>query len=572
MNFSQLEDGAAINVSPSVLVDFKFGNKRRNRPSKDYDQIKASIEAQGILQNLVTRPHPEDDTKLELLAGYGRKDIAIDLALVEVPVKVLMVDDREAYLIHMAENSHRTDLSTVDLAMAAQEYNTMFAGDREAVAKEINKPLKQVNELLELMKCSEKVLKAVEDGNNKFSFAHALALAPFSHKAQEKLLDIVLTQGWTVKELKLQLGSKQTPIKSAKFDTAECNACPHNTYHQMGLLDDVSTEAKCSKISCFREKTQEWVNGLKATAEERFGKVLFLSESAQKDRNTVTVEQVGEEQFTNGCSSCEKRVVIMSDAAGSEGEISESQCIDKICFGKCSATIGKATEEAMSDPTVVAIAKKDPEKAKKLAKSKAVKTSKGQEVGSMSNVAEDAHKELLRQAAAGFFANDKMLSGAMMLAATAQATGFKGNAKHKLKSGFDDLILDAYLNMDMPTMQGLMLEAISHGLKNSERMNHSSSVSLLLNLLKAKGAETAKRVAVDAWKPTEQTLKHYTTPQLIQLAKDAKLDEAMNAKEKGSFAKLTKGKKADLAQGIIEADHDYSEFAPSWYLAHVKPK
>ena len=89
MNFSQLEDGAAINVSPSVLVDFKFGNKRRNRPSKDYDQIKASIEAQGILQNLVTRPHPEDDTKLELLAGYGRKDIAIDLALVEVPVKVL---------------------------------------------------------------------------------------------------------------------------------------------------------------------------------------------------------------------------------------------------------------------------------------------------------------------------------------------------------------------------------------------------------------------------------------------------------------------------------------------------
>ena len=83
MNFSQLEDGAAINVSPSVLVDFKFGNKRRNRPSKDYDQIKASIEAQGILQNLVTRPHPEDDTKLELLAGYGRKDIAIDLALVE---------------------------------------------------------------------------------------------------------------------------------------------------------------------------------------------------------------------------------------------------------------------------------------------------------------------------------------------------------------------------------------------------------------------------------------------------------------------------------------------------------
>jgi hypothetical protein len=165
-----------------------------------------------------------------------------------------------------------------------------------------------------------------------------------------------------------------------------------------------------------------------------------------------------------------------------------------------------------------------------------------------------------------------MLSGAMMLAATAQATGFKGNAKHKLKSGFDDLILDAYLNMDMPTMQGLMLEAIAHGLKNSERMNHSSSVSLLLNLLKAKGAEAAKRVAVDAWKPTEQTLKHYTTPQLIQLAKDAKLDEAMNAKEKGSFAKLTKGKKADLAQGIIEADHDYSEFAPSWYLAHVKPK
>lgn len=572
MDFTQINDGEPLNVSPALLVDFKFGNKRRKRPSKDYDQIKASIKAQGILQNLVARPHPDDATKLELLAGYGRRDIALDIELSEVPIKLRKVDDREAYLIHMAENIHRTDLSTVDLAIAAQEYNSMFAGDREAVAKEINKPIKQVNELLELMKCSDKVRTCLDDETNKFSFAHALAIAPFSHKAQEKLLDIILSKGWTVKELKLQLGTKQTPLNKAKFDTAECGSCPHNTYHQMGLLDDISTEAKCSKIACFRDKTQSWLDGLKASAEARFGKVLFLSESSAKDRHLVTAEEVGKEQFDSGCSACEKRVVIMSDAGGSEGEVTESQCLDKICFDKCATAIEKAASSAMADPTVAAIAKTDPKKAQQLAKSKAVKTSKSQDAGVVSNVANDSHKALIRKAAAEFFADDKTLTGAMMLASTAQATGYKGDDTHSFPTGFSDLVLYAYENMDMPTMQKYMLAAISHGLNASTTMNNHSSIDLLIKLLKSKGRETATDVATQAWEPTEDNLKHYTTPQLIQLAKDAKLDDAMNAKEKGAFGKLVKGKKGDLIKGIVKADHDYSKFAPTWYLAHVTPK
>ncbi|WP_223858525.1 ParB/RepB/Spo0J family partition protein [Salinimonas profundi] len=374
MDFAALPDKTLEKVHPSLLLDFSMGNKRSSRPEKSRSEMRESIRSHGVLQNLITRPHPTEKGYLELLGGYGRRDLALELELSEVPVLVKQVDDREAYIIHLQENTIRSDLSIVDEGRAAQEFNSLYGGDRQSVSDALNWPLKKVNERLELMKCTDKVLDALS--REKITVGHAMAIAPFSHQGQDKLIDVVLAQGWSAKELKLQIGAKQTPLSIAKFDKGECNSCPHNTFHQMGLLDDVSTEAKCAKITCFREKTAEWLAGIRKQAEERFGKVLYLSESAQKDRSTVNADVVGEQQYKDGCTPCEKRIVVMSDVTGKEGELTENQCIDKVCFAKCQQSLSKAESAAMASANVQEVAKTDPAKAKSMAKSQAKSSAK----------------------------------------------------------------------------------------------------------------------------------------------------------------------------------------------------
>lgn len=565
MDFAALPDKSLKTVHPSLLLDFSLGNKRSSRPEKTRNEMRESIKSHGVLQNLIARPHPLKEGSLELLGGYGRRDLALELELQEVPVLIKQVDDREAYIIHLQENTIRSDLSIVDEARAAQEFNSLYGGDRQSVADALNWPVKKVNERLELMKCTDKVLDLLS--KEKITAGHAMAIAPFSHNGQDKLVDMVLSNGWTAKELKLQIGAKQTPLRLAKFDKADCNNCQHNTYHQMGLLDDVSTESKCAKISCFREKTAEWLGDIRKQAEERFGKVLFLSESAKKDRNTVTSDDVGAEQFKSGCTPCEKRVVVMSDATGKEGELTENQCIDKVCFNKCKDALTKAEDAAMSSAEVQAVAKSDPAKAKSMAKTKAVTNSKKTESGTISNTAVEHHKSILRQASAGHFAESNQLRSAFMVAALIDTTGYKGK-DNQLTGGFAAVLKHAFLNMDMATMQAEMLAAITHGMTKSSSLDGADATNLMIDLLKTQ-SEDAKSVATKAWTPTEANLKIYTTQQICDVAGEANVKQTMEANKSGSFAKATKGKKADLIKALVDLDHDYSEFAPSWYLAHV---
>lgn len=154
-----------------------------------------------------------------------------------------------------------------------------------------------------------------------------------------------------------------------------------------------------------------------------------------------------------------------------------------------------------------------------------------------------------------------------MLAALVDSTGYSGKEK-SLTGGFGSVVQYAYKNLDMQTMQEEMLAAISHGMTEKDNLSGSDATNLMIELLKSE-PEHAKSVAVKAWEPNEANLKIFTTQQIIEVAKDANVPATMNAKEEGSFTKATKGKKADLIKTLVELDHDYSEFAPSWYLTHV---
>ena len=205
----QFSDGQLIYLSPTQLVDFSLGgNIRRNR--KNAVSVKADIQKNGIIQPVVVRPNPLDPNTVELLAGYGRRQFAIELNLERVPALVRDVDDQQALEIHLAENTQREDITLTDEVEFAKRYISFHNGDRKSAALALGWTLSKLNERLELRTCNEAVLEALDNANIKAG--HALILSSFNDNVQTNTLDKLLKEKWTVAELKVRANKVQIPL------------------------------------------------------------------------------------------------------------------------------------------------------------------------------------------------------------------------------------------------------------------------------------------------------------------------------------------------------------------------
>ena len=70
-------------------------------------KIRRSIEAFGVVENLVARPHPADAALLEVVSGNHRLEILRELGHVEVPVVVVLLDDTQARILAQTLNRTR---------------------------------------------------------------------------------------------------------------------------------------------------------------------------------------------------------------------------------------------------------------------------------------------------------------------------------------------------------------------------------------------------------------------------------------------------------------------------------
>lgn len=84
----------------------------------DVRMLAKSIKAQGILEPLLVRDHPEQDGMFQIVAGHRRLAAATEAELVEVPVNVVDLDDEEVIGVMLVENLQREDISLVDEARA----------------------------------------------------------------------------------------------------------------------------------------------------------------------------------------------------------------------------------------------------------------------------------------------------------------------------------------------------------------------------------------------------------------------------------------------------------------------
>lgn len=250
-------------------------NPRRFSDDAKFRELVTMVEAKGVLQNIVLRPHPTGPELYQIVCGERRWRAAIRTGLQTIPAAVRHLSDKDAFELAVIENVGREDMSPVDEARAYQHMLTSFGYAPEDVAAKVGKAVKYVHQRLVLCALVPKALDWLRD--DRMTVGGAIELARVDPEVQSKFLSDMEfnTSGWredtggamNALEVRGRLRSEylsQLLIANAQFSTSDpnlvpaagsCVACPKNTASQRMLFgESKDDDAACLDAACWRSK------------------------------------------------------------------------------------------------------------------------------------------------------------------------------------------------------------------------------------------------------------------------------------------------------------------------------
>lgn len=575
-SYEHLRDGDAFRAPLSDIDPFPGGNVRKRRdPTALNDLRKAIREANGVTQGVTVRIDPDNPARLQLLAGYGRVECSRLEEFQDIPAVFKVADDKQALAIMLSENLDREELAVADEIIAAQRFISLYDGDYEAAAEHLNWPVKKLRGRLTLNQCSDVVIDALRD--KKISIGHAEILSAFTEKLQNGTLQKILDENWTVEYLKERAGKANRFLKNAIFDTSDCDSCPHNSDIQASLFDNTVGKAKCNNLVCYRDKTDKALEAKKSELEETYGVVLLAVEKPSSDRNTVSAELVGDDQFTTGCTGCMSNAVIMQDGINRDaGQTLINQCIDTECFRKMCGAHKKASSPDSPPSAKGSNSKSDVKaEAKKAAKNAGAAKPKKTTQKTPNGVIEN-NKKTLRNLSATHFVNNTHFKEALSVASLIEQSGMSRDTKRwskvmpgnkGLANGFNDRVLQLY-KLDKETLDSIQQFAYSAYLSDSSNLS-ADPTALAISALAAD--PKGKDIAIAGWSPTKDVLGGYLKSGITVIATKSGFAAHYDATNgDGAFGKVCKGTKDSIIDAITRTEFDWSSYSPDDYLNTLK--
>lgn len=257
-------------------------NVRKNFDKKKMAELTENVKKYGVLVPLLVRPAPGVAGAFVLIAGERRLRAAEASGLMDVPVRVLDVDDAAAAEIQALENLHRADLTPIEEAQAFKMLMEKAGYSVEDLANKIDKSQAYVYRAVRLLDLPKSVVLAIDEG--KLTQAHGHELLRIQSKRQQEEL-----AKQCVKETRLardlhdmindDLGRDLTrapfPKDNPYAGQMACAKCPYNSGNQGDLFDGVE-KGRCTNVGCFDAKVNAYVDWIVHEHKEKNPKMNFI--------------------------------------------------------------------------------------------------------------------------------------------------------------------------------------------------------------------------------------------------------------------------------------------------------
>jgi ParB family chromosome partitioning protein len=183
-------------------------------------ELADSIKRHGVVQPLVVTP--VKDGKYTLIAGERRWRASKLAKLETVPAIIRSSAELEQLEVALIENVQRVDLSPLEQAVSIERLHEQFNLSYDDIAKRLGKAASTVNNTVRLLRLPEAAREALK--LSKISEGHARAILALKGDAerQDYLLQIIISQGWSVRQAERFVTSVKaghTEVKTAHART-----------------------------------------------------------------------------------------------------------------------------------------------------------------------------------------------------------------------------------------------------------------------------------------------------------------------------------------------------------------
>jgi ParB family transcriptional regulator, chromosome partitioning protein len=191
----------------------------KHQPRTHFDEaalaeLSTSIKRHGVVQPLVVTP--ETGGSFSIIAGERRWRAAKLAGLDTVPAIVRERKEIEQLEIALIENVQRVDLSPLEQAVSVERLHEQFNLSYEDIAKRLGKATSTVSNTVRLLQLPEQARTALAD--NKISEGHARSILALKgdQKRQEYLLQMIISQGWSVRQAERFVSSVKAGVREPK--------------------------------------------------------------------------------------------------------------------------------------------------------------------------------------------------------------------------------------------------------------------------------------------------------------------------------------------------------------------
>ena len=178
------------------------------------EELAESIRQYGIIQPILVK---KEGTFYRIVAGERRFRAAQMAGLSQVPVSIFKGE--EDYHVALIENLQREDLNPIEIAEAYSELMKRFGYTQEELSSKVGKSRSEISNCMRLLNLCGKIQDLVRSG--ELSSGQVRPLAVLSHKEQEMLLDRILKEKLTARQVEKLSAQKITAKNTSKKEVAE---------------------------------------------------------------------------------------------------------------------------------------------------------------------------------------------------------------------------------------------------------------------------------------------------------------------------------------------------------------
>jgi ParB family transcriptional regulator, chromosome partitioning protein len=188
-----------------------------DQPRKQFDEhalkeLADSIKEHGVLQPIIVSPHGKG---YELIAGERRWRASKLAGKKSIPAVVREKAQLQRLEMALIENVQRVDLSPLEQAASIEHLHEEFNLSYQQIAQKLGKAAPTVNNIVRLLQLPENAHIALQSG--KISEGHARAILALKGQAnlQDKLLEFIQAQGWSVRQAEQFVTAHKEGLKTA---------------------------------------------------------------------------------------------------------------------------------------------------------------------------------------------------------------------------------------------------------------------------------------------------------------------------------------------------------------------